>query len=117
MKKQLLTLSLLIFSFSLFAQTNATPEFKVEIKTDSAKNSGQIETYHAIKLPGENNNLTQQGESRTGNTAVPQKIAEHAPDINDPDYAAKKEEWIKNYPDEYQQLLNPLPDLKEDRNK
>jgi hypothetical protein len=40
------------------------------------------------------------------------KMGEHAPDIKDPDYAAKKEEWIKNYPEEYKKALNPVPDLK-----
>ena len=37
---------------------------------------------------------------------APQKLAEHAPYMNDPDYAAKKEEWIKNYPEEYNAALN-----------
>ncbi|HNX89797.1 MAG TPA: hypothetical protein PKH58_12005, partial [Paludibacteraceae bacterium] len=33
------------------------------------------------------------------------KITGHSPSINDPDYEAKKQEWIKNYPEEYKQLL------------
>jgi len=32
---------------------------------------------------------------------IPEKAAEHAPLYGDPDYATKKEEWIKKYPDEY----------------
>jgi len=34
-----------------------------------------------------------------------QKIAEHAPFLDDPDYAAKKAEWMKNYPQEYEQVM------------
>jgi hypothetical protein len=33
--------------------------------------------------------------------ATPQKVAEHAPSFNDPDYESKKIEWMNNYPDEY----------------
>jgi len=33
------------------------------------------------------------------------KVAEHAPDFNDPDYETKKMEWIKNYPEEYNNLF------------
>jgi len=46
------------------------------------------------------------------NTEVPQvakkpsvKVAEHAPYMDDPDYFNKKAEWIKNYPEEYEQVL------------
>lgn len=34
------------------------------------------------------------------------KVAEHAPDLNDPDYAVKKAAWIKNYPEEYNAVMN-----------
>jgi hypothetical protein len=34
-----------------------------------------------------------------------EKMGEHAPSINDPDYEAKKAEWVKNYPDEYRIYL------------
>lgn len=33
------------------------------------------------------------------------KVAEHAPYMDDPDYFNKKAEWIKNYPEEYEQVL------------
>jgi len=36
------------------------------------------------------------------------KLPSHAPALNDPDYQAKKEEWIKRYPKEYQQAINPV---------
>ncbi len=29
------------------------------------------------------------------------KLGEHAPDVNDPNYTRKKEEWLKKYPQEY----------------
>jgi len=34
------------------------------------------------------------------------RVAEHAPYLNDPDYEAKKAEWIKNYPQEYNAVNN-----------
>jgi len=34
-----------------------------------------------------------------------QKVAEHAPLMSDPDYDIKKLEWMKNYPEEYNALL------------
>jgi hypothetical protein len=40
-------------------------------------------------------------EFKESKTNTPQKVAEHAPDLSDPDYDAKKQEWMKNYPDEY----------------
>jgi len=51
-----------------------------------------------------NNGTT--SEVKHPNSDYPQKLAEHAPDINDPDYEAKKAEWINNYPQEYEQLTN-----------
>jgi len=43
------------------------------------------------------------GTDKAG-TIIPQKVAEHAPDLNDPDYETKKTEWIKNYPEEYKSV-------------
>jgi Ni/Co efflux regulator RcnB len=49
-----------------------------------------------ISEPTEGEKLNKQ------NNAAGQKSGEHAPDPSDPDYAAKKAEWIKNYPEEYE---------------
>jgi len=45
-------------------------------------------------------------EGKHPNADYQQKIGEHAPNINDPDYEAKKAEWINNYPQEYEQITN-----------
>lgn len=53
------------------------------------------------------------------NTSIPQKIAEHAPDPGEPNYEAKKIEWVKNYPEEYKAVLqgaeNENPDMNDDK--
>ena len=73
-----------------------------EYKASLSKNSAQSPGTGKEIIPG-----TVQPAS-----AAPQKVAEHAPDINDPDYQAKKIQWIKNYPQEYQQLINPASEKK-----
>ena len=45
-------------------------------------------------------------EGKHPNSDYQQKIAEHAPSTNDPDYEAKKAEWINTYPQEYEQITN-----------
>lgn len=47
-----------------------------------------------------NDSLSKAGKE-TPEIKTPEKAAEHAPMYGDPDYATKKEEWIKKYPDEY----------------
>jgi len=45
-------------------------------------------------------------QAQTSQAANPhKKIAEHAPFLDDPDYIAKKTEWINNYPQEYEQVM------------
>jgi hypothetical protein len=67
------------------------------------------EEYKACqKSPSNTNTGSNAGtttEIKRSNSDHPQKVAEHAPDLNDPDYDAKKAEWIQNYPQEYEQLL------------
>lgn len=44
-------------------------------------------------------------ESSTNAEKYNNKVAEHAPDLDDPEYEIKKTEWIKKYPEEYRQLV------------
>ena len=67
------------------------PEEYKECMSKASSNNGQnIKTSQKTNQPSAN---------------VQQKVAEHAPDINDPDYDAKKLEWMKNYPEEYNALI------------
>lgn len=56
------------------------------------------------------NTTVQSGSNCSGNkyqnpgSKYPNKVAEHAPDLDDPEYEIKKAEWIKKYPEEYRQL-------------
>ena len=67
------------------------------------------EEYEACQKSSSNPNAGSNAgtttEIKRSNSDHPQKVAEHAPDINDPNYDAKKTEWIQNYPQEYEQLL------------
>lgn len=47
---------------------------------------------------------------------TPNKLAPHAPDPNDPNYAAKRDEWVKNYPDEYDKLIQEEQKIIDDIN-
>jgi hypothetical protein len=44
--------------------------------------------------------------------AAPVRLGEHGPYSNDPDYDAKKAEWMKNYPEEYAPANNPKTENK-----
>jgi hypothetical protein len=73
------------------------------------------EEYNAYLKETPNPNLKQNvglnpGLNQPSSTNA-QKVAGHAPDINDPAYNVKKAAWIKNYPEEYEQLggLNTKP--------
>ncbi|HNX89695.1 MAG TPA: hypothetical protein PKH58_11470, partial [Paludibacteraceae bacterium] len=67
-----------------------------------------------VKYPEEYNAFQQisngiQGinpESTQGVTVLKQRVAEHAPDPDDPIYDVKKAQWIKNYPEEYKALFH-----------
>ncbi len=65
--------------------------------------------YNAMLEQNSKNASNHDGKKTLVNTqqqGIQHKAGLHAPDYNDPDYKAKKEEWIKNYPQEYEQLLN-----------
>jgi hypothetical protein len=82
------------------------PDFK-EKKTEWIKN--YPEEYEAcLKRSSKSNTGTTVGTSEVKKPAT--KVAEHAPYSDDPDYAAKKVEWIKNYPEEYNALINKSSD-------
>ncbi|HNW90179.1 MAG TPA: hypothetical protein PKN48_10990 [Bacteroidales bacterium] len=80
------------------------PSLNNTIIINDARENERMEALPEVNVP----------KSNTGsNTGVPgvvkkpsYKVAEHAPYLDDPDYAAKKEEWIKNYPEEYERVVN-----------
>lgn len=80
------------------------PSLNNTIIFNDARENERMEALPEVNTP----------KSNTGsNTGVPNvvkkpsyKVAEHAPYLDDPDYAAKKEEWIKNYPEEYERVVN-----------
>ncbi|HOY40048.1 MAG: hypothetical protein KBB11_02210 [Bacteroidales bacterium] len=55
-----------------------------------------------ILLIGNAQTNAQESPGYTGNSQ--NRIAPHAPDYNDPNYEVKKNEWIANYPEEYNAL-------------
>jgi len=79
------------------------------------------EEYNAYLKETPNPNLNQNVGVIPGlnqpSANYPQKVAEHAPDINDPAYEVKKAAWIKNYPEEYEQLGTPATHPKQEKNK
>ncbi|HQI69861.1 MAG TPA: hypothetical protein PLT47_03875 [Bacteroidales bacterium] len=60
------------------------------------------EEYNALQQSVNTPNMV--NKSNIASNPVKNKVAEHAPDLNDPDYATKKAEWIKNYPEEYESI-------------
>jgi len=79
------------------------------------------EEYNAYLKKTPNPNLNQNvglnPRLNQPSTNYPQKVAEHAPDINDPAYEVKKAVWIKNYPEEYEQLGGSTTKPIQEKNK
>jgi len=55
-------------------------------------------------------------ESSTNAAKCNNKVAENAPNLDDPEYEIKKAEWIKKYPEEYRQLLPASTDNRKEKN-
>lgn len=49
-----------------------------------------------------------QSITTTNQPVTVEKMGAHAPDINDPNLAAKKQEWMKSNPDEYKAYLTKI---------
>jgi len=62
--------------------------------------------FEAVLQKSSGSKITHNAETPKVENQPAAKIAEHAPYLNDPEYAAKKAEWIKNYPDEYNAVMN-----------
>lgn len=79
------------------------------------------EEYNAYLKETPDPNLNQNIGLNSGlnqpSTYYPQKVAEHAPDVNDPAYEVKKAAWIKNYPEEYEQLGGSTAKPIQEKNK
>jgi len=93
---------LLTFS-AVKSQTTVTSQTTVKksVTEINTNNTQQDKANPGNIQPVVNSNADSKAATKNNNAVNPQKVAEHAPNFNDPDYAAKKEEWIKNYPDEY----------------
>ncbi len=89
-------IALLIFAVSVVNAQNST---NIPDSEKAKTNSGVIQAKKATPPPVPAASLQNKGVSKN-------KLGAHAPDVNDPDFATKKAEWIKNYPDEYNALLN-----------
>ncbi|MDD4150336.1 MAG: hypothetical protein PHE33_09925 [Bacteroidales bacterium] len=72
---------------------------KATVKTEY-DNSLSKEEYDRLSLQGEYNKSVSHTPQK-----FPNKVAEHAPDLDDPDYEIKKIEWVENYPEEYKNVL------------
>ncbi len=89
--------SFMFFLFSLsaaFCQLNA----------DTVTIARQKEQANQTKLSGGLHASAPDTVVKINPSSVPvlqNRAGEHAPDYNDPDYAAKKAEWIIKYPEEY----------------
>ncbi|MBP8041658.1 MAG: hypothetical protein KAZ36_07100 [Bacteroidales bacterium] len=90
-------IAILIFAISVVNAQNST---NIPDSEKAKANSGAIQSQKATPPPVPAASLQNMGVSKD-------KLGAHAPDVNDPDFAAKKAEWIKNYPEEYNALLNP----------
>ncbi|HPB24439.1 MAG TPA: hypothetical protein PLE11_01665, partial [Bacteroidales bacterium] len=64
------------------------------------------EEMNAVLQQSSNTNKKLRPAANTTLEKPATKVAEHAPYLNDPDYEAKKAEWIKNYPQEYNAVNN-----------
>lgn len=70
---------------------NYPEEFEAYLLKSEKSNAGiKSCNYPELKIP---------------TTHIQQKVAEHAPLMGDPNYEAKKNEWMKNYPEEYNELM------------
>jgi len=77
------------------AQTNLPPAGKTQINSTN----NQVTT---LGLPDLNQTHQTTAPNIEGTSL---KTAGNAPSVNEPDYEAKKQEWIKNHPEEYKKLL------------
>jgi hypothetical protein len=101
MKKMIITCIILAFSATAFvnAQTITTGQIQTKqekqtvIPGDKAKPVADQKTSEATQ--------TQEQQVNPDGTVNSERLGEHGPYLNDPDFAAKKAEWIKNYPEEY----------------
>jgi len=95
-------LSIALAAFMVvFSVSNCKSQNSVEIQ-DSQKN----QKTDTEKVQPVNQVQTQKIITIMPVSATAKKLGEHAPDPNDPNYEAKKAEWIKNYPDEYNAVMN-----------
>jgi hypothetical protein len=81
----------------------STKEIKPSVKADVPSSTDQPA---AVQQAGTKKVLTTDLKPNVqGNTSTTKRLGEHGPYLNDPDYDAKKAEWMKNYPQEYDALI------------